>query len=56
MLRLKKALGPLSQCTSPCVPLNVFGGSTPGGGGSITQDQINYINWVEQAVVSPAAI
>jgi outer membrane receptor protein involved in Fe transport len=43
--RVQKALGPASQCTAPCVPLNVFGGSAPGGGGTIAQNQINYINY-----------
>jgi outer membrane receptor protein involved in Fe transport len=43
-LQVQRALGPLSQCTSPCVPLNLFGGSTLGGG-SITQAQINYLNY-----------
>jgi outer membrane receptor protein involved in Fe transport len=41
----KKALGPVSQCTSPCVPLNLFGGSVPGDGGSMTQAQVNYIKY-----------
>jgi iron complex outermembrane receptor protein len=43
--RLAKAVGPLSQCTSPCVPYNFFGGSTVNGGGSITQDQLNYLRY-----------
>jgi outer membrane receptor protein involved in Fe transport len=34
------ALGPASQCTSPCVPLNVFGGP-----GSITPAQLHYIKF-----------
>jgi outer membrane receptor protein involved in Fe transport len=38
-----RALGPVSQCTSPCVPLNAFGGSVVGDGGSITPAQLNYI-------------
>jgi iron complex outermembrane receptor protein len=38
-----KALGPKSQCTSPCEPLNVFGGAMLGDGGSISQAQVNYI-------------
>ena len=32
------ALGPIDQCTAPCVPLNLFGGP-----GTITQDMLNYI-------------
>jgi outer membrane receptor protein involved in Fe transport len=42
-VHVKNALGPASKCTSSCVPLNLFGGSVTGGGGSITQDQLNYI-------------
>jgi outer membrane receptor protein involved in Fe transport len=42
---LQKALGSASQCMSPCVPVNAFGGSTVGGGGSITQAQLNYIGF-----------
>jgi outer membrane receptor protein involved in Fe transport len=40
-----KALGPASQCTSPCVPLNLFGGAVRGGGGSITPAQANYLTY-----------
>jgi outer membrane receptor protein involved in Fe transport len=40
---IAKALGPAAQCTSPCVPLNLFGGATAGGSGSITQDMLDYI-------------
>jgi iron complex outermembrane receptor protein len=45
LLHLLKALGPAKQCTSPCVPLNIFGGSVYGGRGSITQSQANYIDY-----------
>ncbi|MEO7431051.1 MAG: TonB-dependent receptor [Dokdonella sp.] len=36
------ALGPVDQCTGPCVPLNLFGGP-----GTITQDMLNYILFTE---------
>ncbi|MGA8277298.1 MAG: TonB-dependent receptor [Rhodanobacteraceae bacterium] len=36
------ALGPIDQCTAPCVPLNLFGGP-----GSITQDMLDYIQFIE---------
>jgi iron complex outermembrane receptor protein len=36
------ALGPVDQCTAPCVPLNLFGGP-----GTITPEMLNYIQFVE---------
>jgi iron complex outermembrane receptor protein len=36
--RIARALGPISACTSPCVPLNLFGGV-----GSITPEMLGYI-------------
>jgi iron complex outermembrane receptor protein len=44
-VKIVQALGPNSQCTSPCVPLNFFGGSVVGDGGSMTQEQLNYIRY-----------
>jgi outer membrane receptor protein involved in Fe transport len=41
--RLAQALGPAAQCTSPCVPLNLFGGAIVHGAGSITQKQKDFI-------------
>ncbi len=36
------ALGPVADCTGPCVPLNIFGGP-----GTITPDMLNYIQFIE---------
>ncbi|HYZ48582.1 MAG TPA: TonB-dependent receptor plug domain-containing protein, partial [Sphingomonas sp.] len=40
--RVAQAIGPISQCTAPCVPLNLFGGA-----GSITPDQLAFIAFTE---------
>jgi outer membrane receptor protein involved in Fe transport len=45
LAHIGKALGSASQCTDSCVPLNLFGGSVPGDGGSMTQAQVNYIGY-----------
>ncbi len=42
--RLRQALGPISQCTGECVPLNVFGGV-----GSITPAMLGFIGFDERA-------
>lgn len=39
---IQRALGPIANCTAPCVPLNIFGGP-----GSITQDMLDYILFTE---------
>lgn len=39
---LARALGPVSQCTAPCVPFNIFGGV-----GSITQQMLDYVSFVQ---------
>ncbi|MGA9334589.1 MAG: TonB-dependent receptor, partial [Rudaea sp.] len=39
---IMNALGPVDQCTAPCVPLNIFGGP-----GTITQDMLDYILFTE---------
>jgi iron complex outermembrane receptor protein len=39
---IARALGPVADCTAPCVPLNFFGGP-----GTITPDMLNYIAFVE---------
>ncbi|HOX72322.1 MAG TPA: TonB-dependent receptor [Dokdonella sp.] len=39
---IQQALGPIADCTAPCVPLDMFGGP-----GSITQDMLDYIQFVE---------
>lgn len=39
---IARALGPVANCTAPCVPLNIFGGP-----GSITPEMLNYISFIE---------
>jgi iron complex outermembrane receptor protein len=39
---IMNALGPVDQCTAPCVPLDVFGGP-----GTITPEMLNYIQFNE---------
>lgn len=39
---IQRALGPVANCTAPCVPLNLFGGP-----GSITPEMLNYIQYTE---------
>ena len=39
---LRQALGPIANCTSPCVPFNLFGGA-----GSITPEMINFVTFVQ---------
>ena len=39
---IKRALGPISQCTGSCVPLNLFGGP-----GTITPAMLAYIGYIE---------
>ncbi len=39
---IQRALGPLADCTAPCVPLNLFGGP-----GTITQEMLDYILFTE---------
>jgi iron complex outermembrane recepter protein len=41
--RVQDALGPLSECTGSCVPLNIFGGR-----GTITQAMLDYISFTQQ--------
>lgn len=41
--KLKRALGPLSECTSPCVPFNFLGGE-----GSITQEMLDWVGFVQR--------
>ena len=40
--RVAQALGPVANCTAPCVPLNLFGGA-----GSITQAMLDWITFTE---------
>jgi iron complex outermembrane receptor protein len=39
---IMNALGPVDECTAPCVPLNLFGGP-----GTITPEMLNYILFTE---------
>lgn len=39
---IMNALGPVDECTAPCVPLNIFGGP-----GTITPEMLNYILFTE---------
>lgn len=41
--RVAQAVGPIANCTAPCVPLNLFGGL-----GSITPEMLNFIAFTEQ--------
>lgn len=45
------ALGPAADCAADpdCVPLNMFGGQGPDGSGSITQEQLDYIIYVDHS-------
>jgi iron complex outermembrane receptor protein len=40
--RVAQAIGPVANCTAPCVPLNLFGGA-----GSITQPMLDWIQFTE---------
>jgi iron complex outermembrane recepter protein len=40
---LARALGPIANCTAPCVPFNIFGGL-----GSVTQAMLDYVTFVEK--------
>ncbi len=48
MDRVKMAIGDVDNCTAPCTPLNLFGGSTGIGQGSMTQEMIDYISFTAQ--------
>ena len=48
--KLKQALGPLALCTAPCVPLNIFGGQGANGQGTITQDMLDFVTFVQHDV------
>jgi iron complex outermembrane receptor protein len=50
MALLAVALGDPSVCaaTPGCVPFNVFGGQGPDGNGSITQEMLDYIGFVQR--------
>lgn len=40
--RLRQALGPIADCTAPCVPFNIFGGA-----GSITPAMMDFVTFVQ---------
>src|SRR6185295_18742026 len=42
ILHIARALGPVANCTAPCVPLNFFGGP-----GTITPAMLQYISFRE---------
>jgi iron complex outermembrane receptor protein len=44
--RLARALGPATDCTGDCVPLNVFGGP-----GTITRDMLDYITFTNDTII-----
>jgi len=41
--RVQQALGPVSACTAPCTPLNIFGGA-----GTITPAMLQFIGFTQQ--------
>lgn len=43
--RLQQALGPVADCTDPCVPFNIFGGA-----GTVTQDMLDFVGFVQHDV------
>ncbi|MDH3613074.1 MAG: TonB-dependent receptor [Gammaproteobacteria bacterium] len=47
--RLKRALGPIADCTGDCVPFNFFGGQG-NGDGTITQDMLDYVGFIQKDV------
>jgi iron complex outermembrane recepter protein len=54
--KLKRALGPLDQCIDPatgagidgCTPFNYLGGQGPDGSGSITQEMLDFVTFVQK--------
>ena len=46
---IQQALGPLADCTAPCVPLNFFGGQG-NGSGTITDDMLGFIAFTQKDV------
>jgi iron complex outermembrane receptor protein len=45
---LKRALGPLDECTDACVPFNFFGGQGANGEGTITQEMLDYVGFIQK--------
>ncbi|WOI36560.1 TonB-dependent receptor [Alteromonas sp. CI.11.F.A3] len=48
MDRVALAIGDPANCTGDCTPLNLFGGSTALGEGTITQEMLDYITFTAQ--------
>ena len=48
MNRVALAIGDPANCTGDCTPLNLFGGSTALGEGTITQEMLDYITFTAQ--------
>ncbi|PHS51450.1 MAG: TonB-dependent receptor [Alteromonas sp.] len=48
MDRVALAIGDPANCTGDCTPLNLFGGSTDIGQGTITQEMLDYITFTAQ--------
>lgn len=46
---LRQALGPVANCTAPCVPFNFFGGQGSGGG-TITQAMLDFVGFIQKDV------
>jgi len=47
---LQQALGPIDECTGDCVPMNFFGGQGADGNGTITQEMLDFIGFVQKDV------
>ncbi len=43
--KLQQALGPIADCTAPCVPFNIFSGA-----GSVTQEMLDFVGFVQHDV------
>ena len=41
--KLQQALGPVANCTAPCVPFNIFGGV-----GSITPEMLDFVGFIQR--------
>jgi iron complex outermembrane receptor protein len=45
---LKRALGPLDECNDNCVPFNYTGGQGADGQGTITQEMLDYVGFIQK--------
>lgn len=50
--KLQKALGPIAECEADatCVPFNIFGGQGADGQGTITQEMLDYVTFIQKDV------